>query len=316
MPCENPRRIRNPRYKFKDESTVRPEVFQALDFYSSLGYRDPPDRYLFVPCGKCQSCIRTKMLGYKIRLLSELEHTPGKSTFVTLTFDDDNLNRFKDNPNKSVRLFLDRMRKRLGRSIRHWICAEYGEKNTKRLHYHGILFDIPDSLDEDMLVSLWPYGISHFGYICDETVPYLTKYVTKTEQKEGQKLPRIISSFGIGKDFIKDYSYLKSLLQASISGMQGVIPLPRYLKSKIFDDFELLLIQEIARNEEFVRYVDGRRITDPLHYQKALKQFSAKQRSLQLSPSPNKKLKSALHSLVSYGVDTDILFANVDKTLI
>jgi hypothetical protein len=316
MPCENPRRVRNPRYKFNDENLIRPEVAQAMDFYSSVGYREPPDKYLSVPCGKCSSCVRTRMLGYKIRLLSELEHTTGKSTFITLTFDDYNLHRFKDNPNKSVRLFLDRMRKRLGRSIRHWICAEYGERNTKRLHYHGILFDIPDSLDEDMLTSLWTYGISHFGYICDETVPYLTKYVTKTEQKEGQKLPRIISSFGIGKDFINDYSYLKPLLQSSIPGKQGVIPLPRYLKTKLFDDYELLLIQEMARKDDFVRYVDGRRITNELDYVIALKRFSAKQRSLKLSPSPNKKPRSAMHSLVSYGVDDETLFVNVDKNLI
>lgn len=316
MPCENPRRIRNPRYKLSDENFIRPEVVQALDFYTSLGYPEPPDKFLSVPCGKCSSCVRTRMLGFKIRLLSELEHTPGKSTFITLTFDDDNLNRFKDNPNKSIRLFLDRMRKRLGHSVRHWICAEYGEKNTKRLHYHGLLFDIPEALDEDMLTSLWPYGISHFGYVCDETIPYLTKYVTKNEQKDGKKLPRIISSFGIGKDFIKDYKYLKSLLQASIPGKQGVIPLPRYLKTKIFDDFELLLIQEMARADDFVRYVDGRRITDEVEYIKALKKFSAKQRSLQLSPSPKQKPKSALHSMVSYGVDTETLFNNIDRTLI
>ena len=38
----------------------------------------------------------------------------------------------------AIRLFLERWRKKYGRSTKHWFITELGHDNTERLHLHGI----------------------------------------------------------------------------------------------------------------------------------------------------------------------------------
>ena len=132
--------------------------FNEVVDYAELNYGMvwPPDYIVEVPCGYCFSCQKSSNNQYRIRLMYEIRKWPPNTClFVTLTFDDENLMKYQDNPNKAVRLFLDRMRKRFGKQIRHWFIGEYGSLKG-RPHYHGILFNVPRELST-------VYSVAHPG---------------------------------------------------------------------------------------------------------------------------------------------------------
>lgn len=231
MACENPLSIINPRYK--KMSVIERTEYSRLNF----GCDFPIDYQIEVPCGRCQYCEKHRMRDFQIRLLYEIDKYPN-SLFITLTFDDTNLLRFSANPNSAVRLFLDRVRKRYGKQVRHWIVAEYGTLHG-RLHYHGILFDTPLRLDGDELSRLWSYGFSYVGYSCDKTARYVTKYVTKS-CSGNRSPPRIISSKGIGAGYLTPENVLfhndGETLRPYLYYGGFKVPLPRYYYSKVFSD--------------------------------------------------------------------------------
>lgn len=287
MSCENPLLIKNPRYK--KQSFTEYESYINVFF----GGERPPDYFIEVPCGRCRSCERNRMRSYMIRLLYELQLYPN-SLFITLTFDDDNLYKFSDNPNKAVRLFLDRVRKHYGRSIRHWIVPELGTLRG-RLHYHGILFNCANLSIGYHLPLFWKYGYTYVGYANDRTARYITKYVTKSLSNFDKFLPRIISSKGIGASFLSseniEYHSTGGVLRPFINYKGFKIPMPRYYYDKLFDSFDkhqLLLERSLNPINEF--FCDGRRYTDYFQYVKARSAlFNYNLRlGLSFSPSPTK----------------------------
>lgn len=211
----------------------------------------PPDYVLDVPCGQCLSCQKSTNNQYRIRLMYEVrKYSEGSCFFITLTFDDENLNRFSSDYNKAVRLFLDRLRKNFGKQIRHWFCGEFGTLKG-RPHYHGILFDVPDvfkdAYDSDvpghhpLLAKEWKYGFVFVGYVSDATCGYITKYLTKS--LNGDKIrPRIISSFGIGDNYLdSDDAQLhkfngKYQPFIHLNGFKQAMP--RYYFNKVFTDVD------------------------------------------------------------------------------
>lgn len=186
------------------------------------------------------------MRDYMIRLLYELYKYPN-SYFVTLTFNDESLEVFKDEPNKAVCKFLDRFRKAVNdnKQIRHWFVAEFGTLHG-RIHYHGILFNIPlDKYNSDELKDLleknWKCGFVDISKVRGDGAPrYISKYVTKS-CSDYKKAPRIISSVGIGKGYLnaENLNFHKDksgMLRPYILKNGYKIPLPRYYADKIFTD--------------------------------------------------------------------------------
>jgi len=174
------------------------------------------------------------------------------SVFITLTFSDEYLPKFESNPNRAVRLFLDRVRKKYGKQVRHWFCAEYGEENG-RIHYHGILFNTPDcGVNYEEYQKLWKYGFLWLGYCNEKTVNYIVKYLTK-DPSDDRKPPRVISSKGIGENYLtrenvslhKNSECLTPYL--NISGFP--VALPRYYYDKIFDDDDKLSLVRESMNK-------------------------------------------------------------------
>ena len=41
---------------------------------------------------------------------------------------------------KIHRLFLERIRKKTGKSVKHWCVTEKGHTNTRRIHLHGLFY--------------------------------------------------------------------------------------------------------------------------------------------------------------------------------
>lgn len=254
--------------------------------YSQLvfGTFFPPDYYLDVPCGFCHSCKKREMNDYKIRLLYECRRPldAGRiNLFVTLTFNDEFLEKFASDTNRAVRLFLDRMRKRYGKQVRHWFIGEYGTLKG-RSHYHGILFNCPCEIGNSPyghhpgqnleLESVWKYGFIFVGYVNDATAGYITKYLTK--DLNGKKVrPRVISSFGIGDNYLgTDDALLHKLngYQPFITNGSYIYALPRYYSNKIFSDVE-------RQNMSLDRFLNpsvswrwqGRKYNNPFDYKTA-----------------------------------------------
>ena len=87
-----------------------------------------------LPCGKCEGCRISKKREWGIRCYHEAQTHP-VSTFITLTYDDDNCPQAISK--QELQRFFKRLRKH-GR-FRYFACGEYGDI-THRPHYHALIF--------------------------------------------------------------------------------------------------------------------------------------------------------------------------------
>jgi hypothetical protein len=151
------------------------------------GYTDLP---VEVPCGQCIGCRIDRSRSWAIRCVHEsLMHE--RNCFITLTYDDVHLPEDGSVHLEDFQLFMKRLRKKYGCSIRFFHCGEYGEK-LSRPHYHAILFgfDFEDKESfrrnkgsnyfiSQSLASLWPFGFHVIADCNFSTIYYTTKYCLK-----------------------------------------------------------------------------------------------------------------------------------------
>ena len=132
-------------------------------------------------------CRKKKAREWRIRLAEEIRHN--KSYFVTLTIDDDNLEMLKNeleitsvkgNENNiatlALRKFLERCRKKTGKSLKHWCATELGE-DRGRIHLHGIFFG---NQAAELTIEKWKYGYVFIGnFVNEKTINYISKYMLR-----------------------------------------------------------------------------------------------------------------------------------------
>lgn len=231
-----------------------------------------------IGCGDCIECRKKKARDWQVRLLEDVkEYTNGK--FVTLTFRTEALRKlYKLSPNqkgydldnatatKSVRLFLERYRKKYKKSIRHWLITELGSKNTEHVHIHGILWT---DVDLNEIERIWQYGWMWKGketngkienWVNARTVNYIIKYVTKADEKHKGYKAIILTSAGIGKNYTKTDDYTKNKYNGedtretyrTANGFK--IALPIYYRNKIYteEEREKLWINKIDKGERWI----------------------------------------------------------------
>ena len=133
------------------------------------------DRVTLVPvgCGNCIECRKLKAREWQVRLNEEIRNNKN-GVFVTLTFDEKSLDilekeiRLDTNyhekeintlPTLAVRRFLERWRKKYGKSVRHWLITELGHQNTERIHLHGLIF----TDNKEDIEPIWSYGYVYLG---------------------------------------------------------------------------------------------------------------------------------------------------------
>lgn len=153
----------------------------------------------YVPCGKCNECVKNKQNEYVVRSIEEAAKR-GKVWFFTLTYNNDTVpvtfdldgEIVEENPDtgevfyadsakintlnrlditgwkKRVRTKLNKRRKKNGQSpldFGYMICGEYGPK-THRPHYHGLFIGM-DKEDVLEFQKDWEihYGFTNFKYI-------------------------------------------------------------------------------------------------------------------------------------------------------
>ncbi len=224
-----------------------------------------------VGCGKCIECKKQKSREWSVRLQEEIR-TNKNGKFVTYTFSDEELqgldNLIKgltgyDRDNEicriAIRRYLERWRKKYGKSLRHWLVTELGHVGTERVHIHGIVWT--DEVKE--IHKIWKYGRTWIGdYVSEKTINYIVKYINKVDKDHKTYNSKIFTSPGIGKNYVeredfKRNKYKEGKTKETYTTRQGTeLALPIYYRNKIYneDEKELLWLEKL---DEQVRWVDG-----------------------------------------------------------
>lgn len=166
--------------------------FRGLGGKFVLASQHSPGRIpMTIPCGGCIGCRVSRARDWATRLHHEaMLHEA--SSFLTLTFSDEFLPPSYSVDVRDMQLFMKRLRKRIGVSVRFFACGEYGDINL-RPHYHVLLFgyDFPDKVPwrktgsghvtyrSAELESVWQCGHCEVGTVTHESAGYVARYVLK-----------------------------------------------------------------------------------------------------------------------------------------
>lgn len=239
--CLYPTFVKNPKYKPNKKNKGKPPVCKDR-------------RLLYIPakCGCCIECRKEKQREWRVRLEEELRSNFGY--FTTLTISPEGIKeieeksglKWEENPNeiatKGLRLFLERIRKETGKSIKHWCVTELGEKKD-RIHLHGIFFGQKSA---ELIKKHWKYGFVFIGGYCNSrSINYMTKYMLKVDIKHPEFKQIVLASPGIGSGYMDRLDYLwqkqnyKRIDVATYTFRNGTkMAMPKYYKNKIFTEKE------------------------------------------------------------------------------
>lgn len=255
--------------------------------YDSRGL--PRFKVVYLPCGHCVPCRLAKAREWATRCYHELLTCSSGASFLTLTYNNDNLPDDKCVSNRTHQLFMKRLRKALpGVKIRFFMCAEYGEKYC-RPHYHYIIFgyDFPDKKPwknshtghpmcrSALLERLWTFGYSTVQRVTYETCQYVARYVLKKAHgRDGEKwyeVNGLVPEFcrcsnrpGIGHDWLLKYyaSDVRGRDRVPVLTDKGIkqFSLPRYYVKIMreqwpqdYVDYKLRQLEEMAKREALDR---------------------------------------------------------------
>lgn len=261
------------------------------------------DYFVLIGCGKCPACLMHKQqvvalrLGYDLRSPRCLD-----SLFVTLTYDDEHLERDVVDTNtgeiyplpsvnpETIRNYLKRVRKSLDydatiNKLAFYLSAEYGDI-TKRPHYHAIMYilgdkntckvDLKTALKENWHMCNWSQlsDSKCFQSTNSEAARmYTAKHQTKRCQGiEGQHPNFHRMSQGYGSEFFTQYPSEVDFLKRNgylYSENKYKVPAPRYYLEKlgiIKDQLEVMTIDKHNREIEdnkITQFCTLHRIRDP-----------------------------------------------------
>lgn len=176
---------------------------------NGISFHQNDDENLYeikLPCGQCLGCRAEYARQWAIRITHEAS-LHEQNCFLTLTYDNDHLNKQKSLDKSDHQLFMKRLRKWCWREnkkpeniekgihygkLGYFMCGEYGE-NKSRPHYHSCLFnfDFPDKLriedsrsghaqwESKTLNEIWQMGRATIGALTPQSAAYTAGYVTK-----------------------------------------------------------------------------------------------------------------------------------------
>lgn len=266
--CLYPRLIRNKKYTHTQKNGgLIPEC------------KDERMKFIPIGCKKCIECKKQKAREWQVRLGEDVKYNIN-GVFVTLTFNDIEMNKLDKKIDKkiqgyardneicklAVKLFRERWRKRTGKSPRHWLITELGHKGTERIHMHGIIW----TDEREMINKHWGYGFTWIQKkgktVGGKITNYITKYLTKTDNKHKEYKEIILCSAGIGKDFvendkIKFYKFKEEDTNENyICNNLAKIGMPIYYRNKLWTEEEREKLW-INRLDKEVRYVLGEEVS-------------------------------------------------------
>lgn len=275
--CLYPRLMKNPRYKGGKEFLCD----------------DRRKLYVAVGCGNCYECRKQKAQSWRVRLMEELK-VSNHAYFVTLTFSNDSLVQLSNaaettetnaTATKGVRRFLERYRKKYGKSLKHWLITELGHEGTERIHLHGIIFP-PNEMSLQELNDLWKYGRADNGLYCNErSINYIVKYVTKIDTDHKTYMPVILCSAGIGANFVTEhnrqiYTYKTGESREDYKLPNGrQVALPMYYRNKFYNEEERgkLWTDKLDKGNIYVNGIEIKNVNTIKGYERYLKTLHAQQ---------------------------------------
>ncbi len=235
----------------------------------------PDKRVLAVPigCGKCIECTKKKARDWQVRLTEDIKHYK-HIQFVTLTFSDKSILALskeidqelygykRDNAIAilAVRRFLENWRSKHGKSVRHWFVTELGGHGTENIHLHGLIYT--DKIND--IKEKWKYGYiwisgENKGFVTDQTINYMVKYIHKVDMKHKHYKPRVLNSDAIGKGYIERdghrNKYNGTKTEERYKNNQGYnFGLPIYYRNKIYseEEREKLWLQKLDKQIMYV----------------------------------------------------------------
>jgi len=196
MPCYHPLTA----YKL---TTKKNENGKSIIFFNSAATDGIPYEKISLPCSNCIGCRIDRSKQWALRCVHEASLFEN-NCFITLTFNDENLNPYRNLDHRDFQKFIKRLRKKYnglspvhsetGKSsypIRYFHCGEYGS-DLMRPHHHACLFNF-DFLDKkpwsnskgitlyrsESLEKLWPFGYSAIGSVTYQSAAYIARYITK-----------------------------------------------------------------------------------------------------------------------------------------
>jgi len=200
MPCYSP--LQGYRSRNINTSGKRSIVFNL-----KAGFMDMPVK---VPCGQCIGCRIDRSRQWALRCVHEASLYQ-KNTFITLTYNDENVPKNGSLNKKHFQDFMKRLRKEYGPNIRFYHCGEYGEK-FQRPHYHACLFnfDFPDKqiwrtvrdtkyYRSQSLQDLWGYGFCTIGDVTYQSAAYVARYILKKQTGPSSYLKYVDMDYSTGE---------------------------------------------------------------------------------------------------------------------
>lgn len=153
----------------------------------------PSEKIVELPCGKCQECLKSKIMEWSKRIKKELSYH--KTNYVlNLTYDNNNIKKLNK---RDLQLFFKKLRKKY--TVRYFYIGELGEK-TKRPHYHCIMFGLekPKDIIESKrptkrgnkqyesaeIEKIWGKGLITLNIAEKSEINYLFKYMMKDKAKK------------------------------------------------------------------------------------------------------------------------------------
>lgn len=263
--------------------------------------KDPRVAWVPIGCQVCIECRQKKSREWAIRLMEDIKkYKNGK--FITLTYsteaikqliqeDEESYQQCTDKTKKSkwkrltqlegyeldnqlatrsMRLFLERWRKKYKKSLRHWMVTELGDGHTEHMHMHGIVWtDEPEEIE-----NIWKYGTVWTGrvklgkkinYVNGATVNYIVKYITKMDERHMAYQNIILCSPGIGNNYTETYNSTKNKYNGLDTNEYyrretgAKTGLPIYWRNKIYSEEERedLWLQKLDNG---TRWVCGEKI--------------------------------------------------------
>ena len=168
-----------------------------------------------------------------------------------------------------VRRFLERVRKKTKKSLRHWLITELGHNGTENVHLHGIIYSDWEIIDEKWQYGyIWPRKGSpgrRKNYVSERSINYIVKYVTKTDPKHKTYKPKILCSPGIGKNYTNSRQFTRNKFKEKETdetyrtSKGGKIALPIYYRNKAYseEERERLWLHKLDSGE---RWIGGEKV--------------------------------------------------------
>ena len=241
-------------------------------------------RTIKLNCGWCKECRKELATTWQIRLTEEYKSNQN-AEFVTLSFAPKEIAELEKEIHRTkykgiegddidvnilaafaLRRFSERWRKENKKTPRYWMITELGHKNTERIHLHGIVWQKENENVKEQVEKHWKYGNIFIGqWVNEQTINYITKYITKLDNQHKGYKQRIFCSKGIGKEYIERNGYIHLYngedTITTYRDKQGYKKkMPRYYVQKLWTEEEREKLWQIQLDKK-ITYIEKQKFT-------------------------------------------------------